>query len=74
MGWLTALVQALLAAGAAYGAMNARVRLLEKCEDQHEAHFDRCLSELSQRIDTLTALASRLEGYVNGLRNGRVAG
>ena len=73
MEWLIALVQALLVAVATFGAMNARVRMLEKREDQHEAHFDKCLSELSQRIDTLTALASRLEGYVDGLRNGRVA-
>ena len=71
MEWLIALVQALLAAGAAYGAMNARVRTLEKREDQHETHIDNCLSELNRRIDTLTALASRLEGYTDGVRNGR---
>jgi biopolymer transport protein ExbB/TolQ len=71
--WLIALAQALLAAGAAYGAMNVRVRMLEKREDRYEAHIDACLSELSRRIDTLTALASRLEGYTNGVRNGRKA-
>ena len=67
MDWLIAVAQGLLAAGAAYGAMNARVRMLEKREDQHEAHIDNCLSELNRRIDTLTAeqekyLASWSEG------------
>jgi hypothetical protein len=70
MNWLIALAQALVAAGAAYGAMNARVRILEKRQDQWEEHFDKALNELSRRIDTLATLASRLEGYISGVSDG----
>jgi hypothetical protein len=74
MNWLLALAQALLAAGSAYGAMHARVRALEKTVTQMQDRIDSCLSELNTRIDDLTKLASRLDGYLNGLRNGRNLG
>jgi hypothetical protein len=62
-----------VAAGAAvaYFLLHLRVSYLEQSQRAFLDRTEKCLDELNVRIDELTRLASRLEGYVAGVKNGQ---
>jgi hypothetical protein len=58
-------------AAVAYALLHLRVSFLERSQHDLLERTEDCLKALNERIDALSQLASRLEGYVAGVKNGR---
>jgi uncharacterized protein YoxC len=55
----------------AYFLLHLRVSQVEQNQRAFLDRTEKCLDELNARIETLTKLTARLEGYLAGVKNGR---